>query len=106
MGGLICRAAFPHLENLQAKFHTFISLGSPHLGYMYNSGKLFNAGMWFMKRWNKSIALSQLSMQDESQVEQTVLYRLSEMQGLAWFNHVVLVCSNQDSYVPFDSARI
>lgn len=59
-----------------------------------------------MKRWNKSIALSQLSMQDESQVEHTVLYRLSEMQGLAWFNHVVLVCSNQDSYVPFDSARI
>jgi hypothetical protein len=45
-------------------------------------------------------------MQDESQVEHTVLFRLSEMPGLSWFNNVVLVCSNQDSYVPFDSARI
>lgn len=45
-------------------------------------------------------------MQDESKVEQTFIYKLSEMPGLAWFSHVVLVCSNQDLYVPFDSARI
>jgi Putative serine esterase (DUF676) len=63
---------------------------------MYNSNKLFETGMWFMRKWNKSLSLSQLSMTDEAQVERTLIYRLSEMPGLAWFNNVVFVCSNQD----------
>lgn len=57
MGGLICRAAFPHLKDLKDKFHTFMTLGSPHLGYMYNSNKLVDTGMWFMRKWNKSRSL-------------------------------------------------
>ena len=28
------------------------------------------------------------------------------MQGLGWFKHIVLVSSYQDSYAPFESARI
>jgi predicted alpha/beta-fold hydrolase len=62
LGGLIARAAFPHLEHLATKFYTFISLSSPHLGYMYNSNKLFETGMWFIRKWNKSKSLTQLSM--------------------------------------------
>lgn len=106
MGGLICRAAFPLLVPFKDKFNTFMTLGSPHLGYMYNSSKLFETGMWFMRKWNKSLSLTQLAMQDESVFERTLLYRLSEMPGLGWFDNIVLVCSNQDQYVPFDSARI
>jgi len=34
-----------------------MSLSSPHLGYMYNSNKLFDAGMWFLKKWRKSKCL-------------------------------------------------
>lgn len=94
MGGLICRAAFPHLTEFKEKFHTFMTFGSPHLGYMYNSNKLVDTGMWFMRKWNKSRSLIQLSMQDESKVEQTFIYKLSELPGLAWFSNVVLVCSN------------
>ena len=100
LGGLIARASFPHLIELQPKFHTFISLSSPHLGYMYNSSKLFDTGMWFIKKWKKSTSLGQLSMSDDT------LVRLSQMPGLQWFQNIVLVCSNQDQYVPFDSARI
>lgn len=48
MGGLICRASFPHMADLSHKFHTFVTLGTPHLGYMYNSSKLFETGMWFL----------------------------------------------------------
>lgn len=58
MGGLICRAAFPLLIQFKDKFHTFMTLGSPHLGYMYNSNKLFETGMWFMRKWNKSRSLT------------------------------------------------
>lgn len=108
LGGLIARAAFPHLEHLQQKFHTFITLSTPHLGYMYhsNSNKLFDTGMWLLKKWNKSKSLAQLSMSDTDKPENSCLFKMSEWPGLAWFQNIVLVCSNQDQYVPFDSARI
>lgn len=106
LGGLIIRAALPHLEEYKDKFYTYISLSSPHLGYMYNNNQLFNAGMWFLKKWRKSVSLTQLSMSDAKDVEDTCLYKLSTFQGLKWFQNVVLVCSWQDQYAPFDSARI
>ena len=64
IGGLIIRAALPHLSEFASKFFTYISLGSPHLGYMYNSNKLFDAGMWLLKKWRNSRCLTQLSMSD------------------------------------------
>lgn len=106
MGGLIIRAALPHLEEFKEKFYTYISLSSPHLGYMYNTNRLFDAGMWFLKKWRKSVSLTQFSMSDADNVEDTCLYKLSTFQGLNWFQNVVLVCSWQDQYAPFDSARI
>ena len=47
-----------------------------------------------------------MAMDDTQNVEQSFIYKLSEKPGLQWFNHVVLVSSNQDGYVPFDSARM
>ncbi len=46
LGGLIVRAAvaskafIPHLT----KLYTFISLGSPHLGYLYHDNSIFESG--------------------------------------------------------------
>jgi hypothetical protein len=57
LGGLIIRAALPYLEKYKFKMHGFMSLCTPHLGYMYKPGKLFSAGMWVMKKWNKSPCL-------------------------------------------------
>lgn len=91
---------------LRDKFFTYMSLSSPHLGYMYNSSKLFDAGMWFLKKWRKSKCLLQLSMTDSKNIEETALYRLSKASGLQHFKNVVLVSSYQDQYAPFDSARI
>jgi hypothetical protein len=64
--------------------------------------------MWVMKNWRKSQCLSQLRITDKgtNDLESCVLYKLSEMKGLSWFKHVVLVSSYQDTYAPFDSARI
>ena len=106
LGGLIIRASLPHLEEYKAKFFTYMSLGSPHLGYMYNSNQLLNAGMWLLKKWKNSKSLTQLSMTDHKQVEDTCLYKLTQSPGLEWFQNVVLVCSYQDQYAPFDSTRI
>ena len=62
-----------------------MSLSSPHLGYLYNSSKIIDAGkfivnfkgMWILKRWKKSICLQQLSMSDSEKLENTFLYKLS-----------------------------
>lgn len=45
-------------------------------------------------------------MSDETKIVNTCLYRLSELPGFCWFRNVVLICSTQDNYVPYDSARI
>jgi len=57
--------------------HGFISLCSPHLGYMYKTGKLFSTGMWLMNKWKKSIALNQMRMADGKTIEDSCLYKLS-----------------------------
>ncbi len=101
MGGLIIRAALPHLSKYQNKMYTYLSLGSPHLGYQYSDSKLIEAGIWLLKKWRKSKSLAQLS---DNSDKSTFLVRLSLSPGLAWFQQVVLVSSFQDQYVPFDSA--
>jgi hypothetical protein len=86
--------------------HGYISLGSPHLGYMYNSSALIDAGMWVLKNWTQSRSLTQLSMTDAPHYKDTYLYKLSSSESLGWFKYVILVGSFQDSYAPYDSARI
>jgi pimeloyl-ACP methyl ester carboxylesterase len=106
LGGLIIRAALPRLEVLNSRLHAFITLSSPHLGYMNGSSRLVSMGLWVLKKWRKSVCLKQLSLTDSPHPAQTFLFELSQNQGLAWFKHVVLLSSAQDSYAPFDSARI
>lgn len=78
LGGLIIRSALPHLVEYKDFMHGYLSLGSPHLGYMYNSGSLFNAGMWVLKRWKNSHCLQQLSMTDFNNKQQSYLFKLSK----------------------------
>jgi len=48
MGGIITWAALPHLEKYSKYMYSFITLSSPHIGYLYNNSKLIGAGMWFL----------------------------------------------------------
>jgi hypothetical protein len=45
-------------------------------------------------------------MTDASKTEDCFLYKLSKSKGLGWFKHVALLSSYQDTYAPFDSARM
>jgi hypothetical protein len=45
-------------------------------------------------------------MSDHTDPTQTCLYKLSQMSGLQYFQNILLCGSQQDLYVPFDSARI
>lgn len=77
LGGVIIRAALPHLEEFKHKMHTFVSFSSPHLGYLFSGSSLVNAGMWFLKKWQKSKCLEQLSLTDQEKVKDCFLYRLA-----------------------------
>lgn len=106
LGGIIIRAALPFLTDFQDSMYSYVSLSSPHLGYMYNSSKIVEAGLWVLKRMRKSLCLQQLSMSDAERIEDTFLFRLSKQVGMNWFKNIMFVASGQDHYVPFESARV
>ena len=58
LGGLIIRAGLIHLEDYSEKFNTFFTFSTPHLGFMYHSSKVVDAGLWVMKTWKKCISLN------------------------------------------------
>ncbi|XP_023246874.1 uncharacterized protein LOC106636222 [Copidosoma floridanum] len=108
LGTIIIRSALtrPQLRPLLPRLHTFLSLSGPHLGTLYNTSGLVNAGMWFMQKWKKSGSLLQLAMKDSADVRRSFMFRLSQKSNLQKFKHVLLCGSAQDRYVPLHSARI
>jgi pimeloyl-ACP methyl ester carboxylesterase len=106
LGGLIARASLQHLQSLHSKMHTFITLSSPHISFLYSSSSLIDAGMWILKKLKKSDALLQLTMSDTPEMKDTLVYKMSQTPELGLFKNVVLFGSDQDTYCPFDSATI
>ncbi|CAF1649585.1 unnamed protein product, partial [Adineta ricciae] len=108
LGNLIVRATVSH-ENFQRYrplLYTYLSLSGPHLGTLFNTSGLVNAGMWIMQKWKNSCSLSQMSFKDATDPKQTYLYKLSKKPCLEFFKNILLIASPQDRYVPFHSARI
>jgi hypothetical protein len=105
IGGLMVRAALPLLSEFSSRMHCFITLGTAHLGYL-QATHLVNAGLFLLKKLRKSLCLQQLSMADADKPEDTFVWKLSQAQGMEHFEHIVLVSSQQDTYAPYDSARI
>jgi len=64
MGGIIIRSALKYLKSLEPHFHAYISLCSPHLGYLYGSSTLVQAGLWYMNNFDKYTSMLELTMQD------------------------------------------
>ena len=44
LGGLIIRAAIPNLKEYSKKLFCYISLCTPHLGYIFTKSKLVDVG--------------------------------------------------------------
>jgi hypothetical protein len=106
IGGVIIRSALPHLKEFKDKLWMYISLGSPHLGHSYSDSILIKTGMWVLKKWKGSICLEQLLQNDNPNLNETCIYKLSEFEGLNWFKNVYLLSSHQDNYSPYESSRI
>ena len=67
---------------------------------------MFILGLKIMKKWSKSVCLAQLTMSDAEHLQDCYIYKLSHAEGLGWFKNIAFVSSYQDTYAPFDSARI
>ncbi|CAK59600.1 unnamed protein product (macronuclear) [Paramecium tetraurelia] len=109
LGGVLIRCALQHLNKYQDCMHTFISLGSPHVGLGIQQSTLIDAGLWFMKAFKKEdqrVCLNQMTLCDEKDVQKTFFYKLSQNSKFGWFKNVILAFSLQDSYVPFSSASL
>jgi pimeloyl-ACP methyl ester carboxylesterase len=106
LGGLIVRAALKGLEEYKKLMYAYISLASPHLGCSQFSNKLVEAGLWVILKLKNSLCIQQLSLKDSSQLRDCYLYELARNSRLDYFEKIVLVSSSQDSYVPYESARI
>eukprot|EP00826_Nyctotherus_ovalis_P039928 TRINITY_DN3878_c0_g1_i1.p1 TRINITY_DN3878_c0_g1~~TRINITY_DN3878_c0_g1_i1.p1 ORF type:complete len:449 (+),score=100.84 TRINITY_DN3878_c0_g1_i1:2327-3673(+) len=106
LGGIIIRSCLPRLKEYKEKMHLLLTFSTPHLGYLHQSSRLIGAGMWFLKKWTTSKALSQLEMTDSKSGEKSFIYRLSQVEGMEWFKHVILVSSFLDLYSPYESSRI
>lgn len=86
MGGLILRAALPHLNDYKEKFDAFITLATPHIGYLTTHSKLLTAGMWVASKLNLNSSVAEITISDNSNLKKCALYVLSKLEGLEWFN--------------------
>lgn len=77
MGGVIIRAALPHLAEYKDKMQTLMTFSSPHLGCMYQGSTLVSWGMSALKSWHSSTSLGQLQMKDSKTYTDTFMYKLS-----------------------------
>ena len=80
MGGLVIRAALPHLECISDRMRSYVSLSTPHLG-MLKGFTMVDTGIRFLKKFKKSQSLKQLTYADFGFKEGTYLYRLSHTEG-------------------------
>ncbi|KAL4470949.1 hypothetical protein ABPG72_013536 [Tetrahymena utriculariae] len=106
LGGLILRSALLHLTMYQEFFFNFVTFSTPHLGFLFSQSKMVDAGLWFMKAWNKSESLKQMTLVDKKNLRETFIYQLAKQTDLSKFKTIILFSSPQDQYVPYHSARM
>lgn len=106
MGGLIVRSAIPRLQEYCLNFHSYISICTPHLGYLYEPTSLIKVGLWMLSQVQKCESLTQVKMKDNNSLRRCYLYDLAMNDSLKWFRNIAFVGSSQDSYVPYESARV
>lgn len=86
MGGLILRSSLQYLpQKIISYLHTFISLATPHLGYLNIQSFLTNAGIKLIESMHPSTSLKQLSNKDKNNIKDTFIYKLASIGSLKHF---------------------
>ena len=106
LGGVLCRSCLKFLKKeYQKKLFFLLTLSSPHLGLNFNKKSLFHIGLKFYKIFqNKNSSLKQLLLEDENKIENSFLYKLSEMKNIKNFKYIIFIGSEEDKYSPVESS--
>lgn len=104
LGGLIVRAAIPHLYDLKGYLDTYLSLGTPHLGVLSHNSLLMQAGLALFKQFNGNRVLSALTLSDSKDLESTELFKLAHNGALSHFKKLVFVGGREDGYSSLEGA--
>ncbi|KAL9646453.1 hypothetical protein ABK040_006450 [Willaertia magna] len=119
LGGIILRAALYYYEDVWQKyfsyFNTLICMSVPHLGIgnrvsskSSTGSNIVKAGLWFLKSLKGEQCLREIYIEDKKSIENKdfSIYDLATSNTLSNFNNIILVASEQDTYVPIESALI
>lgn len=99
----MARAALPYLADLAHQLDSFISLSTPHTGYL-ESSKFTELGARLVLQSSKYGCFKELLFEDRDRFEDCYLYRLADAEGLNWFDKILFFASAQDNYIPTESA--
>lgn len=68
LGGCILRVALRHAVMAQylPRLHTFMSIATPHLGIAHGQSSVFDAGLYFVRKFRRNQTLEELALRDAS----------------------------------------
>jgi len=69
MGGLIIRASLRYLQLYKNLFECYVSVCSPHMGYLYHTSKIVTTSIWVMNQIKKDRSMIELSMSDNNDLK-------------------------------------
>ena len=105
MGGLILRIASNRIK-LKDRLYGYVSLGTPHLGYLQGLKLHIRAGLSLFSSVSHNPCLNELSGKDSLDLHESAIFKMSVDGNLSNFKKVILVSSCKDKYVSWHSARI
>lgn len=65
MGGIVVRTALCYLENVSDHLYSYITLSTPHLGYLYEPSTHIQAGLWLLGALQKTNSIEQICVRDK-----------------------------------------
>ena len=105
MGGLVLRIA-SNLIRHKDLLYAYLSLGTPHLGYLQGLKLHIRAGLSLFSSVYSNPCLNELSGKDSAGLHNSSIYKISLSGALTNFKKVIFVSSRKDKYVSWHSARI
>jgi len=109
LGGILIRAALKYIVKsmeYKERLEVFMSMGTPHCGYVHSNSKLLSTGMWIVEKFTKNSIISQIRLSDSTAIKDTVLYKLAKDKSISYFKKILLVGSTMDTYASFESSLV
>lgn len=87
LGGIIARACLKYLQSHKSRFNNFVTICSPHLGYLYHSSTLISTSLWILNKVKKDPSMIELTMSDSNELDVLVsVCRKLTCMGCLWVN--------------------